>query len=116
MAPIQGGLPRPRLLTQALGRSYFPRTLCRATLPISFATCVLVPSGFNCTQRCAAGQAPRSVGFSRQEQWSELPSPSPGDLPLPGTEPGSPVYRVSHHTVQPSPRNRKVFTGYLLNQ
>ena len=28
-----------------------------------------------------AGQAPLSVGFSRQEYWSGLPFPSPGDLP-----------------------------------
>ena len=31
-----------------------------------------------------ACQAPRSMGFSRQEYWSELPFPSPGDLPDPG--------------------------------
>ena len=36
-------------------------------------------------------QAPLSVGFSRQEYWSELPCPPPGDLPDPGIEPGSPV-------------------------
>ena len=29
-------------------------------------------------------QAPQSVGFSRQEYWSGLPFPSPGDLPHPG--------------------------------
>ena len=32
----------------------------------------------------AARQAPLSMGFSRQEYWSGLPSPSPGDLPKPG--------------------------------
>ena len=31
----------------------------------------------------------QSVGFSRHEYWSELPFPSPGDLPDPGIEPGS---------------------------
>ena len=36
-----------------------------------------------------AHQAPLSVGFSRQEYWSWLPSPSPGDLPDPVCEPGS---------------------------
>ena len=36
-----------------------------------------------------AGQAPLSVGFSRQEYWSGLPFPSPGDLPDPGIEPES---------------------------
>ena len=34
-------------------------------------------------------QAPLSMGFSRQEYWSGLPFPSPGDLPNPGVEPGS---------------------------
>ena len=37
-----------------------------------------------------AHQAPPSMGFSRQEYWSGLPFPSPGDLPNPGIEPGSP--------------------------
>ena len=36
-----------------------------------------------------AGQAPLSVGFSRQEYWSGLPYSPPGDLPNPGTEPAS---------------------------
>ena len=36
-----------------------------------------------------ARQAPLSIGFSRQEYWSELPFPSPGDLPNPGIEPVS---------------------------
>ena len=37
-----------------------------------------------------AYQAPPSMGFSRQEYWSGLPFPSPGDLPDSGTKPGSP--------------------------
>ena len=36
-----------------------------------------------------AHQAPLSMGFSRQEYWSGLPSPPPGDLPNPGIEPVS---------------------------
>ena len=36
-----------------------------------------------------AHEAPLSMGFSRQEYWSGLPFPSPGDLPNPGIEPGS---------------------------
>ena len=36
-------------------------------------------------------QAPLSMGFSRQEDWSGLPFPSPGDLPDSGIEPVSPV-------------------------
>ena len=38
-----------------------------------------------------AYQVPLSMGFSRQEYWSGLPFPSPGDLPNPGIEPGSPA-------------------------
>ena len=38
-----------------------------------------------------ACQAPLSMGFSRQEYWSGLPFPSPGDLPDPGLEPRSPT-------------------------
>ena len=38
-----------------------------------------------------AYQAPPSMGFSRQEYWSGLPFPSPGDLPDPGIEPRSPA-------------------------
>ena len=38
-----------------------------------------------------ARQAPLSMGFSRQEYWSELPCLAPGNFPNPGTEPASPV-------------------------
>ena len=43
------------------------------------------------TPRTVAHQAPPSMGFSRQEGWSGLPLPSPGDLPDPGNEPRSPA-------------------------
>ena len=36
-------------------------------------------------------QAPLSMGFSRQESWSGLPCPLPGDLPGSGVEPVSPA-------------------------
>ena len=38
-----------------------------------------------------AHQTPLSMGFSRQEHWSGLPFPPPGDRPDPGTEPSAPV-------------------------
>ena len=41
-----------------------------------------------------AYQAPLSMGFSRQECWSGLPYPSPGDLPNPGIKPGSPALQA----------------------
>ena len=48
-----------------------------------------------------AHQAPLSVGFSRQEYWSGLPFPSPGDLPDPGIEPRSPASRADTLTSEP---------------
>ena len=44
-----------------------------------------------CAPRTVARQAPLSIGFSRQEYWSGLPCPFPGDLPNLGTEPECPA-------------------------
>ena len=41
-----------------------------------------------------AHQASLSVGFTRQEYWSGLPFPTPGDLPDPGIEPRSPALQA----------------------
>ena len=46
------------------------------------------------TPWATAYQAPLSMGFSRQEYWSGLPFPSPGHLPNPGIEPGSPALQT----------------------
>ena len=46
------------------------------------------------TQWTVTYQAPRSMEFSRQEYWSGLPFPSPGDLPNPGIEPRSPALQT----------------------
>ena len=51
--------------------------------------------------RTVACQALLSVEFSRQEYWSELPFPSPGDLPNPRTEPGSPALQVDSLSSEP---------------
>ena len=48
-----------------------------------------------------ARQAPLSTGFSRQEYWSGLPFPSPGDLPDPGIKPGSPALEANALTSEP---------------
>ena len=49
-------------------------------------------------------------GFSRQECWSELPCPPPGDLPNPGMEPRSPTLQVDfyfyHLSYQWSPKHK----------
>ena len=43
------------------------------------------------TPQTVAGKAPLSIAFSRQEYWSGLPFPSPGDLPGPVIKPRSPA-------------------------
>ena len=48
-----------------------------------------------------AYQAPPSMGFSRQEYWSGLPFPSPGDLPDLGIKPGSPALEADALTSEP---------------
>ena len=53
--------------------------------------CVCVCFATPCTVAC---QAPLTMGFPRQEYWSGLPFPSPGDLPDPGIELASPALQA----------------------
>ena len=55
-----------------------------------------------CNPRTGAHQAPLSMGFSRQECWSALPCPSPGNLPDPETEPRSPELKAMQSKFEPS--------------
>ena len=48
-----------------------------------------------------AHRAPLSMGFSRQEYWSGLPCPSPGDLPNSGIESGSPALQADSFLSEP---------------
>ena len=48
-----------------------------------------------------AHQAPLSTEFSRQEYWSGLPFPTPGDLPDPGIKPGSPALQADSLLSEP---------------
>ena len=60
---------------------------------------------------------PVSMGFSRQEHWSGLPFPPPGDLPDPGIEPvslGSPP--VSGGFFTPAPPGKPRVLGTVLNK
>ena len=60
-----------------------------------------------------AYQAPLSMGFSRQEYWSGVPLPSPGDLPNPGTEPGSPALQTDALPSEP-PGKPIIFRACLI--
>ena len=50
----------------------------------SFQWCLTLCDPMDCSH-----QAPLSMGFSRQEHWTELPCSPPGDVPNPGIEPAS---------------------------
>ena len=66
------------------------------------------------TPRTVAYQAPLSVGFSRQEFWSELPFPSPGDLLNPRIEPaslGSPALADGFFTTEPPEKPKILLWG-----
>ena len=56
-------------------------------------------------------QAPLSMGFSRQENWSGLPFPSPGNLPNPGIEPASPALADGFSTAEPPGKDIQIHTS-----
>ena len=56
-------------------------------------------------------QALLSMGFSRQEYWSGVPFPSPGDLPDPVMEPGSPAMQAD--ALPSEPPEKPAITVYL---
>ena len=60
-----------------------------------------------------AYQVPPSMGFSRQECWSGLPFPSPGDLPDPGIEPASPALEGGFFTTEPLGKPNSIVSGTL---
>ena len=62
------------------------------------------------TPGTVAHRAPLSVGFPRQQYWSELPFPSPGDFPNPGTEPRSPALQADSLLSEP-PGKPKIQRG-----
>ena len=60
-----------------------------------------------------AYQAPLSMGFSRQEYWSGLPFPSPGDLSHPGIKPRSPALRADSLPAEPLGKPKNIGVGSL---
>ena len=67
----------------------------------------LSPVQLFATPWTVAYQAFPSMGFSRPEYWSGLPVPSPGDLPNPEIEPGSPALEADALTSEPTGKPRK---------
>ena len=63
---------------------------------------------FFATPWTTAYKAPLSTEFSRQEYWSGLPFPSPGDLHNPGIKPGSPALEADALQSEPSGKLKSI--------
>ena len=59
-------------------------------------------------------QAPLSMEFPRQEYWSGLPLLSPGDLRVPGIEPGSPALQAGSLLSEPPGKSKNVSTNIFI--
>ena len=73
-------------------------TGCRATKPMCSVTqpCLTLHDPVD-----LAHQTPLSMEFFRHGSWSRFPFPTPGDLPDPGVEPGSPALADGFFTTEP---------------
>ena len=69
-------------------------------------TCGLSHVQFFVTPWTVAPQAPLSMGFPRQEYWSGLSFPSPGDLPDSGIKPKSPALQADSLPPEPPEKSR----------
>ena len=110
--PSPGGLPVPRtdpesLAFPALAGRFFTTVLLKKPKDSSVYVCVCLYVSHSvmsdsmrppCTIAC---QAPLSMEFSRQEYWSELPCPFPGDLPDPEIAPGIPALQANSLPSEP---------------
>ena len=84
----------------------------------SFSMVLCCPSSLSRVQLfgtawTVACQAPLSVRFSRQEHWSGLPCPLPGDLPNPGIEPRSSTLQADSLPAEPRGKLKNTGVGSL---
>ena len=70
------------------------------------------------TPQIVAHQAPLSMEFSRQEYWSGLPFPFPGDLPSPGIQHRSPALQADSLPSEPTgkPLNSSTYNQLIFNK
>ena len=71
-----------------------------------------------CNPTDCSPSASSAMEFSRQEPWSGLSFPSPGDLPHPGIEPGSPALQVDSSPSEPPGKSetRRIFSMWQLRE
>ena len=121
---ILNPLPRyPSRLSQSTGFgcpvSYikFPLVICFTYNNVYVCVC----QSLSCVRLFAtpwtvACQAPLSMGFFREEYWSGLPFPSPGDPPNPGIKPGSSRSQAESLPSEPTGKPNNVYVSLLFSQ
>ena len=95
--PALAGLKRPQAIWKSMGPAVCQQNFTEMILLLLRRSGCLTL----CNPMAAARQAPLSMGFSRQENWSGLPFPSPADPPDPGIEPTSPALTGGFSTTEP---------------
>ena len=113
--PPPGDLPNPgikpaSLTSLALAGEFFTSS---ATWEAQKKVKLLSRVWLFATPWTVACQTPLSVGFSRQGYWSELPFPSPGDLPNPGIERRSPTLWMDSLPSEPPGKFKNTGVGSL---
>ena len=111
---VEGLVSEPGNLTAAVTDSTLDCLLSWPQQSTTYTACLL--SHFSCVQVWGPhGLQPARLlgpwGFSRQQYWSGLPGPPPGELPNPETEPGSPVLQAD--SLPSEPPGNSLYAGAL---
>ena len=103
--------------TQVLVRNLLSSSFSRSFHWRAYSGCVLVAQSCPtlCDPMTVAHQAPLSLEFSRQEYWSGLPCPSPGNLPDPGIKPRSPSLQAGSLPSEPAGKPKHTLFASVQN-
>ena len=93
---IGKGVCQGYILLPCLFNLYAEHIMWKAGLKVKAKVQLLSRFRLFATTWTVAYQAPPSMGFSRQEYWSGVPLPPPGELPNPGIEPRSPALQADN--------------------
>ena len=84
------------------------------SIPLLYVMLMLSHVSLCATPWTITHQAPLSMGFSRQEYWSQVPFPSLGDLPDPGIEPRFPALQADALTSEPPGKPTTLYEWWVL--
>ena len=117
LAPWKKGYDQPRQHIKKQRRTKV-RLVKAMVFPVVIYACenwTIKKSESEVTQSCPTLCNPMTMGFSRQEDWSGLPFPSPEDHPDTGTEPRSPTLQADTLLSEPPPSNTQEVAEWDMN-